>query len=211
MSSARQSKDNQHNGYVLWYLSHIPYLIYNEEYIYEMGHFICQCSNTICHIYNFMCRTAYICNLDKPAVEFWGCFFESYYFLFRAQYLASFFCESLQNVRIDPGTIVYVLTKLLCVVSYLSSLGFLICFLYLCSLYNFMMLLGLSADSSRPHRGGGGGGPLRFDRPQASRWRQEKWNRITNLANLVGGTGPAFVFHMELVMKSKFASDSHFI
>ena len=60
---------------------------------------------------------------------------------------------------------------LLCMANYLSSLGFWGFFSFLVSLYDLMILLGLSADGSRPH-GGGGGGPLRFGRPQAPRLRR---------------------------------------
>ena len=50
---------------------------------------------------------------------------------------------------------------LLCIVNYLSSLGFGGFLSFLFSLYNSMILLGLSADGPRPH-GRGGGGPLRL-------------------------------------------------
>ena len=53
---------------------------------------------------------------------------------------------------------------LLCIVNYLSNLGFSGFLLFLFSLYNLMILLGFSADGPRP-RGGAGGGPLRFGRP----------------------------------------------
>ena len=60
---------------------------------------------------------------------------------------------------------------LLCIVNSLSSLGFGRFLSFLFSLYNLIILLGLSADGPRPH-GGGGGGPLRFGRPQAPRRRR---------------------------------------
>ena len=53
---------------------------------------------------------------------------------------------------------------LLCIINCLSSLGFSAFLSFLASLYNLMILVGLSADGPRPH-GGGGGGPLRFGRP----------------------------------------------